>query len=307
MDTNTKNDLDTSSFSNHKILALILLIVTTILWGSSFIIAKQLTQEVPIFVYLSLRFIISLIGFVPFLIKMRNVNKEIIWMGIISGIIYYFAIAFQTYGLQTTSAGKAAFITGLATIMVPFFIWIFFKKNIVTKKIWIAAALTIIGMGFLLLEGNENVLIGDILVLICAIFCAFFIIYNDKFVRIVDVYLYTIVQLFVIALLCISSSLILNEGYDITNMSINLWFIIIYMGFIVTFLTFIFTNWSQQHQEASQTAIIFALEPVFAVIFASFLIGNEILSWQTWLGCGLIFVAILITVVKNDNLFIEEK
>ena len=82
----------------------------------------------------------------------------------------------------------------------------------------------------------------------------------------------------------------------------NFWFIMVYMGLIVTTLTFLFQNWGQRHQGPSQTAIIFTLEPVFAVIFASFIIGNEILSLYTWIGCGLIFIAILITVLKNEDL-----
>ena len=60
-------------------------------------------------------------------------------------------------------------------------------------------------------------------------------------------------------------------------------------------------NWRQQHQGPTQTAIIFTLEPVFAVIFASFIIGDEVMTWLGWLGCILIFIAILITVLKNNT------
>ena len=73
------------------------------------------------------------------------------------------------------------------------------------------------------------------------------------------------------------------------------------MGLAVTTGSFIFQNWSQQHQGPAQTAIIFTLEPVFAVIFASFLIGDETMTLLGWVGCALIFVAIFITVIKNNN------
>lgn len=73
------------------------------------------------------------------------------------------------------------------------------------------------------------------------------------------------------------------------------------MGLGVITFTFIFQNWSQQHQGPTQTAVIFTLEPVFAVIFASFIIGDETMTWLGWLGCALIFIAILITVLKNDK------
>ena len=74
----------------------------------------------------------------------------------------------------------------------------------------------------------------------------------------------------------------------------------IYMGIGVMTLTFIFQNWSQQYQDATTAAIIFTLEPVFAALFG-FLIGNETLSLFGWIGCGIIFAAILITVLKNTS------
>lgn len=73
------------------------------------------------------------------------------------------------------------------------------------------------------------------------------------------------------------------------------------MSIAVTTLTFIFQNWSQRHQGPSETAIIFTLEPVFAVLFASFILGNETMTFFGWLGCILIFVALLITVIKKEN------
>lgn len=290
------------SHSEKKILAIIVLIITSILWGSTFIITKTITKSVPIFLYLGLRYVIALIGFAPFFVHIKKINKDIIWMGIISGIIYYFAIAFQTIGLQTTSAGKAGFITGLNCVMVPFLAWMIFKKKDVNMRVWIAVALSVAGMAFLLLEGNAEVIIGDILVLICAVFCALFVVFNDKYVKAVDIYLYSIIQLTTLALLCFGSSLLLNESYDLMSANMSFWLIMVYIGLIVTTLTFLFQNWGQQYQGPSQTAIIFTLEPVFAVLFASYLIGNEVLSLQAWIGCGLIFIAILITVIKNEEL-----
>jgi len=90
--------------SKSRRLALFLLIITTILWGSSFIITKNLVKEMPIFFYLGLRFLIALLGFSPFFIKLKTINKKILIFGSFSGVIYFIAIAFQTYGLAITSA-----------------------------------------------------------------------------------------------------------------------------------------------------------------------------------------------------------
>ncbi|MFX1395043.1 MAG: DMT family transporter [Promethearchaeota archaeon] len=297
-----KDNFGNSSDSNRSSLAVILLILTTILWGSTFIITKNMIKEVPIFLFLGLRFLIALIGFTPFLLRLKHINKKIIIFGSIAGLIYFIGMVFQTYGLQTTSAGKAGFITGLNAVIVPFLTWFFFKKPI-NKRILIAVPLSVMGMALLMLDGENDVIIEDLLVLICAFFFALFIILNNKYVRLIDVYIYTIVQLIVITLLCFLFSILINESksYDLFSAHLDFWLIIFYMGLIVSTLTFFFQNWSQKYQDPSKTAIIFTLEPVFAVLFASFLIGREILSFQTWIGCGLIFLAIFITVLKVKN------
>ena len=295
MEDNTK----TQGNPKRKVLANILLILTTLLWGTTFIITKNLTQEVPIFLYLGIRFSIAIIGFIPYFIYIKKINKKIILYGALTGLIFCFAIIFQTFGLQTTTAGKAGFITGLSTIMVPFLTWFWFKKRL-KKRVWLAVLISVIGMALLLLEGESGMVFGDFLVLVCAVFCAFHIVLTDKFVRLVDVYLYSIVQLTIISLICFGSSFLFNETLDLINVGLPFWLIMIYLGVIVTAGTLIFQNWAQQHQGPSQTAIIFTLEPVFAVIFASFIIGNETMSLVGWLGCALIFIAILITVLKNN-------
>ena len=285
---------------NSKTIANVLLVLTTLLWGTSFIITKNLTQDVPIFLYLGIRFSIAIIGFIPYLIRIKRMNKKILLLGTLTGLMYYFAIVFQTLGIQTTTAGKAAFITGLSTIMVPFITWLGFRKAI-KKRVWLAVVISISGMVFLLLEGESIIIIGDFLVLLCAVLYAFFIVLNDKYVRTVDVYLYSMVQLIVISVLSFGGSFLLNETYDLMNISWSFWLIFIYMGLAVTTGTFIFQNWSQQHQGPTQTAIIFTLEPVFAVIFASFVFGNETMTIYGWIGCLLVFSAILITVLKNNK------
>ncbi|MFX1313866.1 MAG: DMT family transporter [Promethearchaeota archaeon] len=287
-----------SSFPSTKsIVAVVLLVLTTILWGSSFILTKYITEDVPIFLYLGLRFLIALFGFIPFFPHLKNLNKKIVLMGFITGIIYFCGIVFQTYGLQTTTAGKAGFITGLSTVIVPFITWIGFKKPL-QMRIWLAVILSVIGMAFLLLEGETGLFIGDILVLICAFFFALYIVLNDKYVRLIDVYIYSIIQVFVICVSSFVCSLVLRESYDFSAFKLPFWIIMIYLGIAVMTFTVLFQNWSQQHLDPTQTAIIFTLEPVFAALFG-FIIGNELLTIIGWLGCGLIFIAILITINKS--------
>ena len=283
--------------SRRSIIAIVLLILTTILWGSSFVLTKNITKNVPIFFYIGLRFAIALVGFLPFFPHLKHLNKRVFLMGLGTGIIYFFGFAIQTIGLQTTTPGKTGFITGLSVIIVPFIAWIGFKKPL-NKRIWIAVVLSVGGMALLLLEGESGIIIGDLLVIICAFFWAFYIIYNDKSVRLVDIYNYSIIQIVVICCTGFIFSFAIQESYGSISYSLDFWYVMVYMGISVMTLSILFQNWSQQHISATQTALIFALEPVFAALFG-FLIGGEILSIFSWLGCGLIFVAIIIAIIKN--------
>ena len=243
---------------SKKFVANLLLILTTILWGTSFIITKNLTEDMPIFLYLGIRFSVAIIAFVPFLINFKRFSKKLIVFAVLTGVIYYFVIVFQTLGIQTTTAGKAAFITGLGTIMVPFITWFAFKKTL-KKRIWLAVFISIVGMALLLLEGESGIIIGDLLVLVCAFFYALFIVLNDKYVRIFDVYLYSLVQLITISLLSFVGSLFLNENYDLFSNGLSFWLVIIYKGLIVATGNFILQNSKQNQQDPSQKEKIFTL------------------------------------------------
>ncbi|MFX0040086.1 MAG: DMT family transporter [Candidatus Heimdallarchaeota archaeon] len=285
--------------SNRNLIAIFLLIFTTVLWGTSFILTKIITEDIPIFLYLGIRFAIALVGFIPFVFHLKNVNKKTLLMSIITGMLYFLGVAIQTHGLQMTTAGKAGFITGLSAIIVPFIAWIGFKK-LITKRIWIAVALSVIGIAFLFLEGESGIIFGDLIVLLSAFIWAFYIIYNDRYVKLVDIFSYSIIQISLVSCLSLLTSFIIQEPYELLSYPLTHWYILIYLGIGVMSLTILFQNWSQQYQGPATTAIIFTLEPVFAALFG-FLIGSEILSFFAWIGCGLIFCAILITVIKAKS------
>ncbi len=282
--------------SSIKTLAIVILIGTCVVWGTSFITTKIIVKDMPVFLFLGIRFSLALLLFVPFIPRLRHLNKRVVFLGILAGFVYWVSIAVQTIGLQTTTAGKGGFITGLSTIIVPFIAWLGLRKPI-EKKVWCAVGLSIVGMALLLLEGTYGLVIGDFYVLICAFGFALYIILVDRDVKKVDIYLYLIVQLFIIALLSLLTSAFLKESVDGLSTNLSFWLIMIYMGVIVGGGTFLTQNWGQKHVDPAHVAVIFTLEPVFAMLFGIW-IGNESMNWQGWLGCALIFSAIFITSIK---------
>jgi len=100
------------SSSKKRLIAIFLLVLTTVLWGTSFILTKIITEDVPIFLYMGLRFAIAFIGFMPLAFHLKNLNKRVMLMSFVTGMIYFFGFAIQTYGLQTQQQEKLVLLLG---------------------------------------------------------------------------------------------------------------------------------------------------------------------------------------------------
>ncbi|MFX0099927.1 MAG: DMT family transporter [Candidatus Hodarchaeota archaeon] len=303
------NDEDTSGNlvkTKHRRVSVILLVITTVLWGTTFTITKTLTTEVmPPFFYMGLRFLIATLGFLPFMMKFKKLDIYSLKVSAFSGFLYFASNITQTLGLAYTTPSKAGFLTGINVILVPVFLAIFFKKK-VKKTIWIAVILAIVGTYILSFSGIEGVSIGDPLIIACAVLYAWYIIYIDKHTRKIDPILFSTVQLIFITAFSFGVSgifedwgYILGSGAD-SIFTTNIILIMVYMGIIATSLTFLFQIFGQQHVSSSRTALIFALEPVFATIFA-ILWGKDVLTLQLVIGSILIFVGIIISIERNNK------
>jgi drug/metabolite transporter (DMT)-like permease len=58
--------------------------------------------------------------------------------------------------------------------------------------------------------------------------------------------------------------------------------------------------WAQRHTDATRTSVIFTLEPVFAAVFAYFLL-HEVPTPRTWVGGLLILAGILTAELRRGS------
>src|SRR5271157_2583663 len=274
-------------------LALVLLILTTVLWGTLYFITKIVTQSVPIFFFLGLRHLIALAAFAPLYGRLRRVDRKTIWMAVSTGAANFILNVFQVYGLQTISSGKSAFLTGFSVVLVPFLAWVILKKPI-TRHTWIAAGVALLGIGIMTLTGSATQLFqfgwGEALTLFGALFAAIQIVYTERFAPQVDLVDFSIIQLMVVAGLSFTCSAFVDSWQNLPLASLPFWGAIIWMGVAVTTFPFMFQNFGQRHQPSSRVAVIFTLEPVFATLFG-ILFGGDSLTLQLILGGGLIMLA----------------
>ena len=105
------------------------LLFTTVIWGGTFAIIKSALGSISPMMFLSFRFSIAAIIFLPFVFgRLRKLDAESIKGGVILGLLYFGGFAAQTLGLNYTSATKSAFITGTFVIFTPIFQIIIEKK-----------------------------------------------------------------------------------------------------------------------------------------------------------------------------------
>src|SRR5690625_3275787 len=154
------------------------LIITAIIWGSGFVATAISLEIYSPYQSMAVRFLVGAVILSSiFYKKIKLINKDILFKGILLGSILYLAFALQTVGLQFTTPSKNAFLTAVNVVIVPLILFTLFKKQLDKFEIT-GAFLAIAGVGILSLQLTGTINIGDLLSLLCAFAFAFHIIYT---------------------------------------------------------------------------------------------------------------------------------
>ena len=271
----------------NAVLANLGMILTTMIWGITFVMVKDALNDAPPFIFLALRKGLAFLFGVVYL--HRNIKKittlEII-SGLICGFVLYAGYSFQNFGLILTTPSKSAFITSVSVILVPILLSLFGLQK-VRLKFWIIIIMALCGLYVLLNPAGGNINFGDILTFGCAFSFALHVIFQDIYLKKkVDVVRFFVVQVMFVFIFSSISGFIF-EGNSIV-LSERLLVAIAVTGILGTFVAIIIMLWAQTILTATQTAILLSLEPVFAALFSVFYAG-EILGASGWIG-GIIIV-----------------
>ena len=281
----------------YELRADLLLLSVAIAWGVTFLMVQDAINTTPVYAFLFFRFAIASILMFFIAYKFLNeINKKTIVYGIILGLFLFSAFATQTFGLAYTKSSIVAFITGLNVIVVPFLAYFIFKDYI-SKNVLIATVVAVIGLYLLTMSGALTIGKGELLTLICAFLFALQIIFTGKFSKEVNVFLLVLFQLITVAILSLVFSLSLD---DVTfNLTYDYVFFkaVLITAVFATVYAFLIQTYMQQFTTATKTAIIFAMEPVSASVFAYISVG-EVLTNIQLTGAILIVFATIVAELK---------
>ena len=275
----------------QKKIARIGMVITTMIWGITFVMVKDALNDAGPYMFSFLRFGLAfLIGVIYSYKTLKLVSKEDIIAGLICGIALFAGYAFQNFGLMNTTPTKSAFITSVSVLIVPLLLVVFNIQK-VKIRIWIAVSLATLGLYLLILPGEGGINIGDLLTFCCAISFALHIIIQDNYLK----KQVPILPFFCVQLSCVTLISFLNAQFfepQTIIWSQRLIIAIIITGVFATFIAFLIMIWAQKILNPSETAIIFSMEPVAAALFAVLLWG-EVLGLLSWLGGGLICLGVI--------------
>ncbi|MFM5997918.1 MAG: EamA family transporter, partial [Dolichospermum sp.] len=150
------NNYSQSSSKNLHSWGIAVLLIVTAIWGTSYPLIKGLVNNLSPSVIFATRFVIAALPFTPYL---RFLNISLLRDGALLGLIIFASSTFQTFGLETTSANRAAFIASFNVIIVPLVGQILGRQ--VVLKTLLTAAIAIFGVGVMCWESGE-IVVGDI-------------------------------------------------------------------------------------------------------------------------------------------------
>jgi drug/metabolite transporter (DMT)-like permease len=287
----------------------VVLVCVTVVWGSSFVVVKNAFADSPPMQFLFWRFLIAT-GLIAALLPFRRARlTRGLWRdGLVVGCLLAGGMALQAAGIPSTTASKAGFLTGLSVVLTPFAAYLRTRK---LPSVENAVGLLFAGAGFILLtfpSGGGRLNRGDALVFGCGIVFAFYIVeLAERSARHDSVWL-TAVQLAAVTALSGAASLVLrtpffagvpesmHEALPVVWQGTFLWSVL-YLASLGTVGTFLSQTWAQARMPAAHAAIIFALEPVFAAIFAAWLLGDR-LGGRGIAGGGLVLAGIIASEVR---------
>jgi drug/metabolite transporter (DMT)-like permease len=279
-----------------KKLAKPLIIIATLVWGSTFFILKDTLDSVDLQFLLAFRFTVAAVVLaLVFWKHWKGMDRSCWWRGAVMGVFLYAAYTVQNLGLMETTPGKNAFFTAVYCVIVPFLYWVVDRLRPDRFNV-LAAVLCIVGIGFVSWDGGFSIGYGEWMTLLSGLLYACHIVATSKFAQGRDVFLLTVIQFATTAVCCWVGTLI-TGGFPTAGLPARAWWVLIYLAIAATTLALLFQNIGQKYTSPSSAAVLLALEAPFGVAF-SVIFTEESPTPFMYFGFLLIFVAVLCSETK---------
>lgn len=276
----------------------LLIAITSMAWGTSYLLMKLGLNRIEPFSLIALRFGIAfVITFIIFFKRVIKVDSKTISYSALIGLILFGIFTAIMYGLKTTTVSSAGFLTSTTVIFVPIL------QSLITRNMpklpIIAGVLVIItGIGLLTIGDSFVIESGSILCLLGAFLYAVHIIVTNFFTHKTDSLQLGIFQLGFAALYGLIFSFIF-ETPTLPSTTIE-WVAVLGLALVCSGFGFVVQPIAQKFTTPERTGVLFALEPVFSALFG-FIFLQEILQLQGYIGAILVLYGVCISSIKKKE------
>lgn len=286
-----------------RFLGSAILLLLAFLWGLGFVFQRSGMDHLGPHSFNAARFGIAAISLIPVLYFFgkptpRAERTRMIWASLAGGSLFFGGISFQQVGLVHTTAGKAAFITGLYIVLVP--VLSIALGHVARWNIWLACLLAISGLFLMVDTGSFQLAYGDGLVLICSLFWATQILVTGAFAGRLDGVTFAFGQVVTVALIALPTALWLE-----TPTWPSLWaarFDVLFVGVIVTAAGMVLQILGQRRVPPTPAGIIMSLEAVFGAL-CGYLFLSEAISFAMFSGGVLMLAGMVLAQLTLPPLF----
>jgi len=272
-----------------------LLILITMFWGGTFLAVQYaVTLSGPLF-FVGLRFATAAIAVALLSLK---VLRGITWLEVKAGVAIGVSIAFgyglQTWGLQTISSSKSAFITAMYVPLVPLLQWLCLGR---LPGLMSCVGIALAFAGLVLLAGPEGNMLamgeGEWITLVSAVAIAAEIILISAWAGKVDIRRVTVIQLATASVVAFAAAG--PAGESVPSFSPTLLLVAAGLG-IFSAIIQVTMNWAQRSVSPTRATVIYTGEPVWAGIFGR--LAGERLPLLALFGGALIVLGVLVSELK---------
>ena len=272
-----------------------LLIVITMFWGGTFLAVQYAVTLSGPFFFVGLRFATAAlaVGLLS-LRSLRGMTLLELKAGVSIGIAIALGYSLQTWGLQSISSSKSAFITAMYVPLVPLLQWLCLGR---VPGLMSCTGIALAFIGLILLAGPDGNLLalgaGELITLTGAIAIAAEIILISAWAGKVDVRRVTVVQLATASVFAFL--FMIPAGESVPAFSPGLLIVALGLG-IFSAIIQVVMNWAQRSVSPTRATVIYTGEPVWAGIFGR--MAGERLPGLALLGAAFIIAGVLVSELK---------
>lgn len=279
------------SANNTKLKGYICLVITSVVWGSTWVASKLAVKEIPALQLAGMRQLIAgtlLVSFFYFAKKLPvPTGRQFRWLAMMALLSFIMANGLSTLGIEYIASGLGALIGALYPLCVVLIERLFFKKKNMNKLTFVGLFLGIAGITIVFYENaftthSKSFIIGIVLSLIAMTSWSLGTVFLARNKENINPYYGIGWQMMMSSVVLISYSLFTKKFVPIPSISLHSWMLIFYLillGSIGAFAAFIY---SMKVLSPSIASLYAYINPLVAMLIASVVVPEKLTIHILW-------------------------